>query len=477
MGLLDSLVEGDKKAHAESARDKMVSDAARLYESTYADKYPDMSAQFESTDYRERMKAATTVQMIENTRVALETAKEHLGESVVQASLGSLNPRVLDVVRVFYPQQIAQEILDIQPLTGQVGQIFVLKPRYGGPTDGVPGVTYNNQMFLPSTYATYNNYASEYSYLTVGTGNASTQTFTNTLVPTPVRPTTVVVTAGTVVATDDGNGNLTGTGVTSGTVNYTTGAISITYTVAPGSSVAVLANWRWNSEIGEQSVRTVQFDLQLIPVQAKIFPLTFKYSVAAGLAASSHLAVDVQDTLTNVAATQLKIERDNRIISLIYSNATHDTTLDFNASMTSVNYDKRSLYGQIEIKLDQAQSLIQENVGRGGLDFVIAGYEACNVFAQCRSFKAEPVRAPIGSYKFGTLRDGTIALIKSLTLDKDTFIFGFKGYTAGDSATILAEWIPLYSTPLFQNPTFNNQQGLCSLYDLFVNNAGYYYYG
>jgi len=490
MGLLELITEsnsGTGKAPISedgvrlSMRQTLITENSRIYEEKYVDRWRKLSEDFESPDEQKQYKAAMTIKMVENTRKLIETSKELFGEAVVQASLGALNPRVLDVVRIFYPNQIAADIVDIQPLNGQIGQIFVMKPRYGGPVSGVPGATVGNQMFLPSTYPTYDNYASEYAYTTVGTGNGSTTTFAAVLGPLPVRPNTVVVTAtvsgATVTANDNGSGTLTGTGISSGTVNYNTGALSITFSTAPDNTTTVLGQIQYSSEIGQDNIRSVDFDLSLIPVQAKIHPLKYQYSVASGLAASAHLAIDVQDVLTNTAATYLKIERDNNIVRLINGAATHDSDLDFNADMTGKNYDKRSFFGEIEIKVDQAISNIQNAVGRGGLDFIIAGTDAANVFAQCRSFVPEPVRAPIGSYRYGTLRNGTIVLIKSLTMNADTYIFGFKGYMAGDAATILAEWIPFYSTPLFQNPTLNNLGGMCSLYDLFVNNSAYYRFG
>ena len=74
----------------------------------------------------------------------------------------------------------------------------------------------------------------------VGTGNGTTVTFTHTAAHIPVNPSSVTITAGSVTATDDGNGNLTGTGIATGsTINYTTGAVSITYTTAPANSTAI----------------------------------------------------------------------------------------------------------------------------------------------------------------------------------------------------------------------------------------------
>jgi hypothetical protein len=62
-----------------------------------------------------------------------------------------------------------------------------------------------------------------------------------------VVPTSLVITAGSVVGTDDGAGNITGTGIVSGSINYTTGFISIHYVVAPslGTPISVQGQSTW----------------------------------------------------------------------------------------------------------------------------------------------------------------------------------------------------------------------------------------
>jgi Baseplate J-like protein len=72
----------------------------------------------------------------------------------------------------------------------------------------------------------------------VGTGNGTTTVFTHTAANLSVVPGTVTITAGGVVATDNGAGVLTGTGV-AGTINYTTGAVSVTYSVAPTQAITM----------------------------------------------------------------------------------------------------------------------------------------------------------------------------------------------------------------------------------------------
>jgi hypothetical protein len=60
---------------------------------------------------------------VKKTRQFFENAKDAWGESTIQTNLGALNPRVLDVVRIFYPNQIATELVDIQSIDGHVGEI------------------------------------------------------------------------------------------------------------------------------------------------------------------------------------------------------------------------------------------------------------------------------------------------------------------------------------------------------------------
>lgn len=73
---------------------------------------------------------------------------------------------------------------------------------------------------------------------TIGTGDGSNKTFSGTLSDRPVCP-GITVTAGSVTGNDDGCGNIKGTGIDAGYINYKTGAISVTFTAAPTNGTAV----------------------------------------------------------------------------------------------------------------------------------------------------------------------------------------------------------------------------------------------
>ena len=483
MGLLHESVATAGVKQKVDAKAAIIKESCATFDSNkiYKEKYSDLSNLLESENPSEQYRGALTVRMMEQQRAFIENSKNAWGESTVQASLGQLNKITMDVVRIFYPNQIAQDIVDIQPLAGSIGQVFVIKPRY---SDTFNGVTAKDEMF--KNHTTDYNYASEEkTSFVVGTSDADDVTFTATLSPAKIRPGTLVITVEGQAATngvDNGiagqtTGTISGTGIASGTINYVTGAISVTTSVTPGNTKRVLASYYYHSDENESQIRSVEFDLSLIPVQAKAHPLKFKYSVEAGLALDAHLSVNTEDTLTVLAANFIKEERDQKLVKLINDNAIASSTLNFDASTSGIGYSKRDFYSEIGIKVGQGENLIQAANGRGGVSFILCGQNAANIFEQSLDFKPEPKSPKVGAYKIGTIRDGSVAVIKSLRMNANTYIVGFKGFQFGDSATILAEWVPIYFTPTLQQPTLTNEKGLMSLYDLFVNNAGYYYKG
>jgi phage tail sheath protein FI len=74
-------------------------------------------------------------------------------------------------------------------------------------------------------------------------GDGATTSLSGTLVHVPVRAGSLTITNGANEYTDDGAGAITGTGVTSGTINYTTGAWTLVLGTAPGSGVLVYAEY------------------------------------------------------------------------------------------------------------------------------------------------------------------------------------------------------------------------------------------
>jgi hypothetical protein len=105
--------------------------------------------------------------------------------------------------------------------------------------------TLNQSVPLLSASAYCNN-----TQVSLGSGTGTQNTFAGTL-PTsngPLYPNSLFVVAGAVTATDNGTGLLTGSGV-SGTINYTTGAVTLTYTSAPAAGTQILVFEKYSAAV------------------------------------------------------------------------------------------------------------------------------------------------------------------------------------------------------------------------------------
>jgi hypothetical protein len=91
----------------------------------------------------------------------------------------------------------------------------------------------------------YSKYPRTIDVQDVGDGDGSTTAFTATLNNTPIKAGTVVVDDRTETFSDDGAGTLTGDAGGSGTINYTTGALSVTFNTAPTDGLDIRTTYEY----------------------------------------------------------------------------------------------------------------------------------------------------------------------------------------------------------------------------------------
>jgi hypothetical protein len=115
------------------------------------------------------------------------------------------------------------------------------------------------------------------SQLQIGIGNGVQTAFSGAVAGGPWIPGSIQIVAGSVVAIDDGAGNLTGTGIAAGsTFNYATGAALINFSAAPGAGVVVKFAGNPTSAIVDPSIYQVDDLAGLIiaqPTPPSDFPL------------------------------------------------------------------------------------------------------------------------------------------------------------------------------------------------------------
>lgn len=522
MSILKKQIENDgisaKVAKTRSEKiNKGVAHAVQvLHESSLGRRCPNLVKGIESDSKEARYSAATLVQLMENTaeyvssQIPQYAGRNLLMEDVTSATsllnpgVVSLTPQVLDIVNVFYPQMVANFIADIQALDRQSGQIFVIKTKY---SNSGAGVKAGEIVFEKPTDGTY---ASEM----IGYASQEATKEEMTITPNALRddvkglPTVkvragsfIVRLAGKEIARDYGNGaaNTDGTqkiGDTTDYRDYTVIGRGVTGTINAGTGVAKLKldeklyaeaiaakaklsfEAAYDTETDSGLIRKVQFDIPNQPVLAKEHPLMSTYSVASGLVMNAHLAIDTDELIANQLAGTIRWERDLTLIKMVDDAANLVPSLTFDCAGNGSNLTLQQRYSSYTTVVSSARGYIQSVAGRGTVEYIIcSASQGLPVIEQIEGFQAAPeAKKPIGPYLAGTLRDGTISVIAvpyTDTLNADHVIFGFKGYQLGDSAVVLAEWIPLYFTPTFQAPDLKNHRGAMSFYDLFLNKPEY----
>ena len=101
---------------------------------------------------------------------------------------------------------------------------------------------------LGVSYAIINLTSASYRVTeSIGTGTGAQVDFTDTLASLPVTPHSILITAGALTVTDDGEGNLTGDVDPTGnnTIDYDTGAIDVTLSSAPALNIDVSCRYHY----------------------------------------------------------------------------------------------------------------------------------------------------------------------------------------------------------------------------------------
>ena len=496
----------DKGLEAKTAKAKSnraIEHAANvLKESTLATRCPNLSKDLMEGSKDAKYKAATMIQLLENTAdyFMKEQGKDILHEdatsavSLLNPGVSSLTPRVVDIVNIFYPSMISQHICDIQAMDRQSGQIFIIKTVY---SDEAATVKKGDIVFEEATDGTY---ASE--VLTYATATAAEDITVAAPTNLPTADITTKIRAGSFIvriggkeiARDYGNGASDTDGVNngeyvvigrgvSGSINAQTGEGSIKldpviYADEITATAVVTFEAAVDTETDDKLIRKIQFEVPNQPIMAKEHPLMSSYSVAAGLVMNAHLAIDTDELISNQLAGTIRWERDLATVKTVFDAAAPDASLTFDCQANGANLTLAQRYSSYKTVVSSARGIIQEKAGRGTVEFmIVSAKQGLPVVENIESFRAAPEsKKPIGPYLAGTLNEGTIAVIAvpySKTLPEDQVIFGFKGFQLGDSAIVLAEWIPLYFTPTFQAPNLKNHKGCMSFYDLFVNKPSY----
>ena len=437
---------------------------------------PKINEQLHIKDPRIR---ASTALMLENERFYME----NMDEATRLSRVGGFIDYIYPLIRAVFPNLIAHELCSVQPLQQEHGQIIYLNFIYG--TSKGSSFVKGQRMFdaltgYPSNASTYTSEIITNEL--IGTGDNIEKVFTNTLVYIPIRRGKVRVTHTDAAALytdgiDDGNGSISGTNIASGTVNYETGAITITFTNPPDNATIILVTYEYVSEV---SPTTPLIDVQVTSssIQAIRHALRFRYSLDGMYEYKAQFGGDISAILRSGMAAIVAAEIDRRLIEKMWT-AAGVAVATFSKTVPGA-ISRREHYGDISVPILEAASQIYQETHRGEVSWCVVDAKAAAIIQSIKGYvDAGMPSGTVGAYKMGSLNG--IPIYKERYLNSlpgasadGNILVGYKGNNFIEAGLIYAPYRMFYFTPEYTWDDFFTRRAMASKFGMKLVNGRMY---
>lgn len=205
--------------------------------------------------------------------------------------------QITDYINKYYqftmPFELKEQI-NLQPYDFQVFPNQNVYPALGtfytdqpyAYADGFPLIFYQDRDVF------FQDWPQQYSQDIVGVGDNSNPTFSGGTQNYPIQTGTYFITDGVQVVSDvpnspfDGSGTFTGDGT--GTINYITGAFSVTFNTAPSAAASIYDKYQAYEPARPQGVLFYNNQFQFAPIPDQVYQITMQgYISQVGLTAGA----------------------------------------------------------------------------------------------------------------------------------------------------------------------------------------------
>ena len=407
--------------------------------------------------------------------IVLENEENHLDrltETQISNSFSTTPENVLRIVRLGYPNSVRGELFLEWAMETARDSIYYLSPKYASTKRGATAdnVTHESASF---------RYASEVETEALGTANGILVEFSDTLANHPLRPFSVkVLKDGIPVATDDGEGNMIGAlldTAETNSVDYTSGAITVTFSTAPANTLVITAEYNYDSEDSTNYTDIGAIELQLKDYQFRVkpWPLYVSWSKMTELLINTTLNIDAEDALIRGASDELKKSLDFQAIRMAYQTAKGHAAVSFDTTGASgeSEIDRMTAFNKA---IDQASDKMYNTLQRGGVTKLVGGPGAVTQIKLHKRFDGSTRQPRVGAYREGSL-DGidVYKVPSSIVPDSELMAIYRNEQVPEDVSLAFGSLIPLYQTQTLEYKNFYKETGLAYFGDAKVLQPNY----
>jgi len=255
---------------------------------------------------------------------------------------------------------------------------------------------------------------------------------------------------------DDGNGNIIGAGV-SGTVNYVTGAISLTFATAPANGASIYASYQANYEAADD-IPKIRTEWASTSIMAKVYALKGTIGMLQSFGMRKRFGIVAEDELARDLVAEINAEIGGDLIRQFVANAPVNTDWSKTPPDGVSYYEHKQTFKDA---LADVESAMIGQAGRGVISALVAGRNVAAIVSTLPGFEKLADGSTIGAHIFGTL-DGMVVVrvTDASVLNADQAIGIYKGANPFEAAGVYAPFMPLTVTttlPAGKNPLGNQR--------------------
>lgn len=415
---------------------------------------------------------ALVVSMLENNRELLVARKQGgiLSEDSQSLQVGNWEKFGFPVISMVAENLIAPELVAVQPLQGPSGNVFYMNFVAGQDKGSIKkGDTIWDAR---GGHANSRNHSSEkIDTEQLAVGDNSETTFIGNVAYTPVRPGTVVIDINGVTAVDNANGTITGSGISVGSIDYESGAYSITCSSAPAAGVIVSASYFWNSE-GSDNLPQINFQISASPIYAVRHALRGRWSFEAEQMLQALHGLKAEGQVSAAISAEIQFEIDRLVLQSLWNCAAAGTNT-WNANVpTGVTFTEHKL--SFVDAINELSMFIYRATSRVMGNWVLVGVQGAAILINHPLFEPTTSKAEVdGVTLLGTLNRQYKVFVDPHTAP-DRYLVGYRGDNFMRTGAIFAPWLLLYSTQTVALDDLTYRKGFASSFGQKIVNAKYY---
>jgi hypothetical protein len=356
---------------------------------------------------------------------------------------------------------------------------FYLEPKY---RKTLRGANAGDIMYQSKSWRSASD-EGEWPAAETANGTVATFTFAPTAAELPLTPYTLKIYKGnSLVANDNGKGRIEGTDTDgtaiTGTVNYVTGAGSVTFAAPPaaGNPVVMAGSIALENDNDLAITQSVELSLRACPFTLREYPITASFSKKLELTLGTSYKVDAQEAYLRAMADELRKTLDIQAFSLVFRQA------HTNSAASPVTFNMQGAVGEAETNriqvitryIDKAGTKIYNKLFRGGVSVIFGGPTATGVLTGHNRWNDTGAQDANGIYRLGNLGDIPVFRVPGEVCPDTDLVCVYKNrQLPEDVFLMIGTLLPLHVTDKLELPGRNTEFGVASYGDMQILNKGY----